>query len=137
MSQQKKHSILLALGLASTIAVQVLAGGHWSHAVWAPSLIMLLTSLTRQTGIVSPATKRIVMLMLGTGSAIGVQVLAKGPWAHAVWVPTLLMLGTDLVKVSGVDDLAPGDSKLAASVRKPAADDPSKPTPPTEPPKAA
>lgn len=138
MSPQKKNVLMLVAGLAATVAVQVLAGGHWSHAVWAPSLIMLAVPLTKQVDGVSLATKKKVLIALGLASAGGVELLAQGRWAHAVWAPTLLMLFTDLVKVSGVDNLATDsgltDARLDERLRKPAADDVE--TPP-ERPKAA
>lgn len=46
----------------------------------------------------SIATKHRLLFLLGLVSATAVEILAKGPWAHAVWAPTLIMLFTDFPK---------------------------------------
>ena len=43
-------------------------------------------------------TLHFIFLVAGLLTAVGVEVLAKGPWAHAVWAPTLIMLLTQLQK---------------------------------------
>lgn len=45
MNPRHKHQLLLGTGLAATVVVEVMAMGPWRHAVWAPSLIMLVASL--------------------------------------------------------------------------------------------
>jgi len=44
-------------------------------------------------------------LALGIASAIAFEILAKGAWAHAVWVPVALMLATDFQKVFGTAEV--------------------------------
>ena len=40
-----------------------------------------------------------ITLVLGLACATALEFLAKGPWSHAVWAPTLIMLFTDIQKV--------------------------------------
>ena len=56
MSQTTRNQILVVLGLAAAVAVEVLAKGRWAHAVWAPTAIMLLTERAKLwTGVAPPA----------------------------------------------------------------------------------
>jgi len=50
-------------------------------------------------------TLHFIFLVAGLLAAVGVELLAKGPWAHAVWAPTVLMLITQLQKaLVGVEE---------------------------------
>jgi hypothetical protein len=65
--------------------------------------LMLLTDFEGVVGtkaVVASLSQR-VRFLLGTGGAVAVELLAQGKWAHAVWVPTAVMLVTDIEKVLG------------------------------------
>ncbi len=48
----------------------------------------------------SPVVKQRILFAAGIAAAIAVELLAQGPWAHAVWAPVAIMLITDLGGVS-------------------------------------
>jgi len=112
-----KQRLLFAAGVASAVAVEVLAKGPWAHAVWAPVLMMFFTDFEQVTGIknVVPHLSERVKFLIGAGCAGLVEWLAGGHWAHVVWLPTILAMFTDLEKVVGGDPLASAPLTPAAA----------------------
>ena len=109
-----RQRILFALAIAAAVAVELLAKGPWAHAVWAPVAIMFFTDLEGvfDTKKAIAAIPQRVRILLGAGGALGVELLADGKWAHAVWAPVVLMLYSDMRKVLWLPE-APAPARAA------------------------
>jgi hypothetical protein len=60
-----------------------------------------------------------ISLTVGLAATVAVEILSKGPWSHAIWVPVLIMLITDLRKVfTGSSDDGPDDFHDAQKISK-------------------
>lgn len=102
MSKRVANIIKLAIGISATVAVEILAKGNWAHAVWVPVALMFATDFQKVFGsseVGQILSSQRVRFLLGAGAAVGVELLAKGPWAHAVWVPVAAMLFTNIEQV--------------------------------------
>lgn len=107
------HKASLLVGVGSAVVVEVLSKGSWAHAVWAPSLIMLVTRLEKVLGSGwNPKEKHTLLLAVGIGSTIAIQILAGGPWAHMVWASSLSLLFTDLNKATRTLERRPTPREL-------------------------
>lgn len=114
MSSKAVNYIKLAFGIASAVAVEILAKGNWAHAVWVPVALMFATDFQKVFAgdeVRQLLTSQRVRFLLGTGAAVGVELLARGPWANAVWVPVVAMLFTNMEQV-----FTPAASPSAAAV---------------------
>lgn len=58
--------------------------------------------------------KQKLLFVLGVGTAVAVEMLTKGPWAHAVWAPVAITLFTDL---EGVFDAKKAIAAIPQRVR--------------------
>lgn len=110
MSTRTKNIITGVIAVACATLIDLLSKGSWAHAVWVPTAIFLVTDLQKALGV--DATKlaqwsHIAGMVIGIGSAVASTILTKGPLSGAVWVPSALMVLTEIKQIFSSSNPAP------------------------------